>query len=335
MTNNFLKRFLCSITGNDYHQLKMDSLWSRRKVSLLGTTMLIPVIFWIISTFLLLRFVLESSLTSSVIAAVIAGTIIFSIERSIVMAEFEEGRGKWVIGTIRILLGVLVAILGAFVIDVVIFDRDIRLQLNRMQEQEVLLAQQEVDGMYMDQLNRLRKIVDENYNAWQKALEDVKLEAEGTSGSGLRGVHSITRLKMDIARQKEQEYYRSMNDLEKMNELVEVKKAEVAQIVRERFEDAGLLVRSEALFNLLFQDLKVSMVYLIFLLLMVFCELIPVMLKIYLPQSSYEYQMKIQDQVKRRQLMATHENFPFPHNLNSGNGHHRSHHVTNGRGRSW
>lgn len=305
---NIITRIMCSITGTDFHLLMKESGWSRKKVSLLGMVVLLPALIWTLSTFFMVNRVLDGSLNAGVFSALVAGLIIFAIERSIIMTETTDQKMTRRIKRMRWSMGLLVAILGAFVLDNVIFDHDIRWQVDRMREAEARKARSTADTLFASEQNAMQKLVDQRFADWQQALDAARREAEGSAGSGLRGVHDITKLKLRIAEQKEAEYRRELTALDSLKNSVLQYATQAEAQARARFDQPGLLLRIDALHQLAFSNLKVGIVYAIFLLLMLLIEVLPVTLKFALPESSYEYAQRIIDQVRRRQLETLYDN---------------------------
>lgn len=307
MTNIFT-RIMCSITGTDFHLLMKESGWSRKKVSLLGMVVLLPTLIWVLTTFFLVNRVLNGSLTTGIYAAVAIGLIIFTVERSIIMTDTTDQKMTRRIKRMRWIMGLLVAVLGAFVLDNVVFDHDIRLQLDRMRETEAREARRAADTLFASEQNEMQKLVDQRYSDWQQALEAAMREADGSGGTGRRGVDIITQLKLRIAEQKEAEYRSASLELDSLKKSVLQYATQAENQARARFDQPGLLLRIDALHQLAFSNLKVGIVYAIFFLLMLLIEVLPVTLKFALPESSYEYAQRIIDEVRRRQLSTLYDN---------------------------
>ncbi|MBK9290679.1 MAG: DUF4407 domain-containing protein [Bacteroidetes bacterium] len=301
MTKLF-NRISSFITGADYQRLRLESGWSLQKVSLLGMIVLLPTLIWGLSTYFLVHHVLGGSLKTGLFAALVASVVVFILERSIVMSETDSKRSERWIKTFRWILGFVVALLGAFAIDSVVFDHDIRLQLDRMKQHEAHEARLVAATAQSDALELLQQRTETARVEWMKALDVARREAEGTSGSGIKGVHSITRLKMQIAEQLEQDYLRALGEYTQAKSLTEKAMHEKEELALARFDNPGLLLRIEALHQLVFENRFALVAYLMFFLLMFIIEIMPVTLKFNLPESSYDYTSRLEDQMRRRNL---------------------------------
>ena len=111
------------LTGDNYKMLAADTPASKKKVVAMAIAMLVPVLIWIFNGFMLSFQVLQSGWGWAIITAIACGTIVFFIEKLIIMANGN----KW-LTFFRVCIGLIVALLGSIAIDEVIFKDDIRLQ---------------------------------------------------------------------------------------------------------------------------------------------------------------------------------------------------------------
>lgn len=106
----------------------------------------------------------------------------------------------------RILIGLIVAMLGAVCLDEVVFKADIDQQMTLIKTGLLEEEQHRVESQFDSDIALQREQVSKSYVAWQTLLAEVRGEADGSRGSGILGVHVITRLKMDQAIMLEQEF---------------------------------------------------------------------------------------------------------------------------------
>src|SRR5690606_7871373 len=118
--------FYCFLTGYPYRLVKEDTPKSQKKIGMLGTALLIPVIIWGICGFLLPYQVLNAALLPSLVSSAICLTLVCLLERTIVMAE----NSGWVY-FFRLILALLISTIGAIVIDEIVFEEDIAHQLQK------------------------------------------------------------------------------------------------------------------------------------------------------------------------------------------------------------
>ncbi len=299
-------RFACFITGDDYQMLKSDTPSSKKKVVTLVSILFLPVTMWFINILLLVSGVMRGSQITAIIAALFASWLIFMVERSIIMSN-----GSRVVMVFRILLGLFIAILGSLALDEVVFKRDIDKQMSRNKELMISQAKDEVAASFANDLVKQGDLVNEKQKTWNKSLENVSNEADGSGGSGMRGVHEITRLKMDLAGQTEQDYHTAKDDLDKLSNRLEKSKSEAVAMVNSSFDENALLERIKAMFDLVVSNGWMLFVYSLVTLLLFSLEFIVVILKICLPKSNYEFKLEIIEEIGKKRLMRLrdHDNY--------------------------
>ncbi|MCB0537542.1 MAG: DUF4407 domain-containing protein [Bacteroidetes bacterium] len=248
---------------------------SKRKIALLATCLLVPVILWFISTFLLVHHVLAGTGTAALTAALTASFIIFLIERSIILANSSK-----VITAFRVVLGMAIAIIGSICIDEVIFKNDIDNKVAEYQHAYVASAGNKTKDGFKEVLREKATVKDQKYKAWQKALKEAKGEADGSSGSGIAKVGQITKLKLSIAKQLEQEYRQAQtaydNKVAESNKQAQTAISEAAT----SFNGNALLLRIKAMFDLIKENSFMRFVYIVFTILLVMLEFLVVIIKL-------------------------------------------------------
>ena len=140
-------KYYSIIIGENPEYSKHFQPSSKRKIALFANCLMVPVILWFISSYLLVSHVLEGSFFAAILTAFVAGFIIFLIERAIVMSN-----GSKPIFWFRILLGLIVASLGSISMDEVIFKHDIDNQVAYYKQVEINNAVQRVEREYQNQI---------------------------------------------------------------------------------------------------------------------------------------------------------------------------------------
>jgi hypothetical protein len=298
-------KFACIITGDDYQMLMSDTPASRKKVNTLVSVMFLPVLMWAINVALLMSCVLNNSIISTIIGTLLAGTVIFIIERSIIMAN-----GSRVVMVFRIILGFLIATMGSIAFDEVIFSEDIDQQLAEKRGNELFEAEKRVDSLFSNQIQLKEAEVKGKHMVWLNSQDRASSEADGTSGSGARGVNSITRLKMEIANENNQDYLKTKTELSTLKNNKESDKQIAIKKVEASFSDHALLSRIEALFDLVLSNKYMFAVYIIFTLILFVLEFMVVILKLSLPQSNYERKLDMIEKIGERRLKMMQQKDP-------------------------
>ena len=111
----------CILTGDDYYRLEQFyDPQSNKKIQLFAMLILLPMLIWAIAIYSVARGVFETSWWVALISSVFASLIVLIVERSIIMSDSSN----WA-KAIRIALGLTIAAVGAFLVDEIIFAKDI------------------------------------------------------------------------------------------------------------------------------------------------------------------------------------------------------------------
>lgn len=281
-------RLYCFITGDEYAILKNDTPASKKKVALLATSLAVPVLIWFIVTILMVSHVLNYSMVAAVISGVFAASIIFVIERGIIMSNSSK-----VIGAFRIALGLVVAILGAICLDEVIFKEDIEQQLVKDFQVEIQNEQAKISDEYQSKFSAQEERTREKYAAWQRSMDDAKREADGSGGSGAKGVHGITKLKLQIASQNEQDYQAEQAALASMKAEIEGERNKIKEKLEATSSNHSFLSRIKAMFNLIMNDTWMLVIYSLMTAFFFFLEFLVVIFKLFMDETNYERKVKL------------------------------------------
>lgn len=290
-------RFACFITGDDYQMLKSDTPSSRKKVYTLVSVLSLPVLMWAINITLVMSIIMDKSLLISLAGGIIAAAVIFIIERSIIMAN-----GSKPVMVFRVFLGLLIAVLGSVAFDEVIFKEDIDQQLNIMKEGKKKEAQESTRQYYATLIHKQEQEVTKRKQDWDHTLSEAQKESDGTGGSRQRGISGITRLKLDVASQKEIEYQRAKAELDSISKYGDDKENQAVKGVETDFSDHALLQRIKAMFDLVQSEFFVAALYVVITLLLFCMEFMVVILKLTLPKSNYELKMEMIEEIGKRRM---------------------------------
>jgi hypothetical protein len=286
----------CFLTGEDYHILKSSTPMSRKKVHSLATVLLLPVIMWFATGYMLVNMVLDLAASTSLVVASVIAVVIFLIERNIIMAS-----GKGVMA-MRVLMGFITALLGSIALDEVIFEHDIDQQMlinkSEMISKRLIMA----DSLHSHAIRAQSLIVDEKLAAWYQALDEARKEADGTGGSGRIGVSGITRMKQEIAAQLEASYRQSDEELKMMTSRLDSEKALIAAGIEDSFNNHALLLRIKALFDLVITDEFMLAIYLLLTVFLFFIEFAVVLMKASWKKTCYEHKLEAIEIIGRKNI---------------------------------
>lgn len=253
---------------------------SQRKIQLLASCLLIPVVLWFLNGYLLVSHVLRGGVVAALLTAVVAALVIFLIERSVIMAK-----GSQAITIFRFLLGIVVALLGSISLDEVVFKQDIDTQVATYKAAYVSAAQARGDSSFRAQTSTQQQLVTKKYQAWQEALAHASGEADGSSGSGIAKVGRIAQLKLRVAAAYGKEYDLERVKLEALNLASKANLDVKGREAGEAFRDNALLLRLRAMHDLVKQDSYMLGLYLLFTAFLFFLEFIVVIIKTFSTKS--------------------------------------------------
>jgi hypothetical protein len=285
-------KFYCLITGDDLELVRKDTPASIKKIKTLGTIVFIPVILWFISGFLLATQILGKSSLIGFSTAIVMGAIIFILEKSILMMPKSK-----ILLLFRFALGFLIAFMGATITDQVLFKTDIDKQMLLNKQNEIDQTHQEIQNNYQKTLGNQTSLAAKRNEEWIQSLDLARKEADGTAGSGTKGVHSITKLKMSIAAENEKNYKESVKDLELTKSRLVAEKEHVKKEIEESFTQESLLLRIKALHDLIQKNKSMRSIYFGATILLFLLEFSVILLKICGPKTNYEKKLDLIEEI--------------------------------------
>jgi len=289
-------KVFCKITGDDYKILATETPESRKKVIAQGTVIFIPVIIWFVIGFLVSTKIMELNVSNGLLIGFILGLLIFILERTIIMAH-----GKRIINWFRIILGIVIAALGAIFLDEIIFAADIEHQIHKMQNKKLADTENDVKNLYDNQLAIAKDEASKRYSDWQSAMTLAIREADGTGGSGRRGISNITNLKMNVAEDLKIQYEKALEQYELLISAQEKDLSE-ATIATNSQNYNGILIRVKALFQLVFSDWVMALIYGLFTLFLFSMEFLVVLIKIGWQKTNYERRLEMIEEIGKRRM---------------------------------
>lgn len=290
-------KIFCKIVGADYQILRTCGPESKKKIVIVANALFIPVLLWLITGFLISYEILCKNLGVSILTSLICGTIIFLIERQIIMS-----RGSSFQTAIRLVMGLCVATLGSIALDEIIFKKDIDIQV---QSNKAKYIKEETEKYCLELDNSLHKQkadVVSSKDKWTSTLNDANKEADGTGGSGQKGVSSITKLKLKTAQYLFVDYNMALAKLK----LIESEKSKATYSkqleLNKQFNTNSLLIRVKAMFELILVDKAMLAVYLIFTLLLFVLEFIVIITKYSVNTTTYDRRVLLIEEIGKRKL---------------------------------
>lgn len=276
-----------------------DTPKSRQKVRLLANALLVPVIIWAVSSFLLAKHVMETSCSAAIMISICCTILVFLVERIILMLQGNARTARF-----SFFLGGCIALVGSLAIAEIVFAEDIDYQIQKNKEKYATQVAAE-QGVIFDSVQQMPLKL-QSLSALKTAVKEAELlaitEMEGKD-INTKATGSLTKEKMAMANaraailQKDKSVYDSLLH----------QKALLMQTAKDRtlFEsNDGLMVHGHAFFTLVFSDWIMATVFTVFLLLMFFLEFLAVIVKKLVPESNYERQQRIFAEIDERKIKA-------------------------------
>jgi hypothetical protein len=166
--SNWIK-FGCFLTGYNCKLLRQCSEASYKKLKKFTSAILIIALIWFINGFLLSQNYFKTELWQSIGIGILFIFLIIQIERQIILSV---GKSSWV-SLIRIFLGIIMAVVGAVIIDQIFFQEDIEKEkiFNLQKEVNKVVPQKTVE--IKSQIKQLDSILAEKTIEQNKILTDI------------------------------------------------------------------------------------------------------------------------------------------------------------------
>jgi len=289
----------CVLTGENYKLLSADTPASKKKVVALSLAILIPVSIWVFNGFMLLYQVLKAGWGWALITAAVCGSIVFLIEKLIIMAN---GNG-W-LTFFRICIGFVVALLGSIALDEVVFKDDIDISVVQVKGDFIKKAKKKAETEFIElsnmaDLNTKISTAQQNFDKIEAA---VLAEGDGSMGTKNKGIGSVTLFKDKKAQERKEDLFNLQNTQTALSLRKDSVVNEAGKNAAKSFKDHALLTRLKALFNLVASDGYMMTVYILFTILMFLFEFLVVILKHTWKKTNYERRLEMIEEIGIRRM---------------------------------
>lgn len=263
---NLFSKLPYQITGDSYEQLKKYDPDSRKKISILGWFTIIPSFLWFISSFLLCYKILGTGCGIALLSGIIAAAMIFIFERNIV----QSNKTHWILTSLRIFLGLCIAVFSSVIIDLVIFKNDID---HYAQEQMI---------------NREEQKVKDASITFQAATDRFNNEMEGGSNSKMKGFGRIAKEKKEQVLEEKIKLAKADSSLVKLKSVFADTESPEFKQMSEGMGLDTILNRIKLLHEFVIQNRLAFWAWFILLMIGVLLEVFGVITKSFYPKSAYE-----------------------------------------------
>lgn len=277
-----LFKLACFMTGDNPDLVDRYDVTSRKKICLQALNLLIPTSIWFLCGFGAVYVILQKPLWLSLFTGVLMATFIFIIDRTIISMP-----GSWKVNLMRLGIGALMSVLGATIVDLLIFDDEIRNEIaettDRHANSIAVLRTQRVQ----QEVDRQQKTVRELFDLWKEKEQQYVLEATGKL-SGHRGVDTIARSIKAQAYEFEMKHRTAQQRLDSAQAALSGQLVSEQEAVKSDYRQSGILNRINALDAILDRDHVSKWAYYLMTAICLLLELSVILFKILMPQSPYD-----------------------------------------------
>jgi hypothetical protein len=267
-------------------------------------------------------FSIFGSLPMAIFFAVVWGLIIFNFDRFLVSTMRKYGVSpsqQLKMAIPRILLAILIGVTIARPLELKIFEKEINVKVQenmhkKMQLNDSLLLLEQANSVNTalaekDRLQQRKTAVEDTLHSLQLSYV---AEADGTGGSGRRGIEKLTRLKMEAFTNSLNQYSPELAQLAsgiKIQDSIIANNRAATEIKRKKYEasiadNVGFLERNKALSDLSDEESSVFWTSVMLSLLIILIEAGPVLSKLIMQAGPYDVALGEQELTK----MAESEN---------------------------
>lgn len=261
-----IANYWCHVVGESPQRVAGFHASTVQRTKAYALAIHIPVLTWCVTGFVIARHVFALDTQYALSASLLCGGLIYLIERLVLSAP-----KSMLLNAVRVLMGLVIAFLGAATVDLVVFDREIVQQLNRA-------AFEQLAAEHDAKLAAHAKLVDQRKSDWLRGQQAANCEANGTCGSKVRSVGPVYR---ELARQADflrQEYLAT----QAQSQALDHDKALALARLRANPpspSEAGLLARLQALHDYVTQNRAAFVAWGLLFSLVLFLELVVIFTK--------------------------------------------------------
>ena len=281
-----ISNYLCMVVGETPERVARLHGSTRRRLKTFSIALHIPVVLWAVTGFVIASRVFHLSTGESAGIAAFCSGLIYLLER-LVLATPKA----WFVNVGRLVIGLVIAVLGASAVDLVIFEREVALQLR-------VAGQARITAEYDRALAQQQAVVSLKKADWMMAQAAANCEADGTCGSRVRSVGPVYQKLAQQAQLLRQDYDHAHARLEAL--AVERQATLNAwQDSPKALEEAGLLSRVDALHHYTMNNAAALVAWLLFFVLVLSMELMVVFVKLVFGETVDDRLERIREQLSR------------------------------------
>lgn len=317
MTDMWLK-ISCFFTGYNYQIVKNSSELAAKTVKKNMSALILISMLWAFIGFNFTARYLHGSIITSTIVALIMVTVVIQIERQILMSVHSNNWGL----LIRALIGVIMAIIGSFIVDQIIFKDDVeQYRMAAVQDRinNILpIKTMELKG----QIVQIAKAIDEKESERNALLEELGRKPTITTPTSVGKYEKDSTGKMVMVRQEvtyqsvpnpkanivtkiDEQLAMLRNELAKKEDLLLNIRADIEKEVKDK---TGFLDEVGSLYKIVVSSRLSTFIWLLFFLFFLFWELFILFNKINDKETDYEIVLLHQMETRKMKIKEIEKN---------------------------
>jgi hypothetical protein len=277
-----LLKSACNVLGENYNVLQKCSSKAQTKIRSIFLILMIPAFIWFVTGYLTASSVFGYGIFASSFTGIIFAAIVLIID-----ITFLSVKGNWLV-FYRFIIVALSCILNTLLFDTIVFGDDFKALENRMHIEELRTTYQtsvRSDSLQLVNLNEQLKLSGANTDM---ARKDFTSEADGTGGSGVRGMSKIALGKKGVYDQLKQNHDRISYEVNALSG--KLREGEERYIEAHKEDRIGIQLRIRAMLEHLFGNgLSINQLFPgICLLLIAMLEFSPLIVKTKMKETDYD-----------------------------------------------
>jgi len=294
-----ISNYLCMVAGEAPDRVARLHESTRRRMKTFAIALHIPVVLWAVTGFVIASRVFHLTNWESAGIAAFCSGLIYLLER-LVLATPKA----WFVNVGRLVIGLVISVLGASAVDLVIFEREIVLQLR-------VAGQARITAEYDRAIEQQQVLLSQKKADWMTAQAAANCEANGTCGSLVRSVGPVYEKLAEQAQLLRQDYGHAQSRIEALTG----EQQAALQAWRDSpraLEEAGLLSRVEALHHYTMHNTAALVAWLLFFVLVLSMELMVVFVKLVFGETVDDRLERIREELSRHKAESYLENMTSP-----------------------
>lgn len=311
----FYLQIACFFTGYEYKILLECSSLSIKKLKKYFSAIIIVSIIWFFVGFNFSQTYIKLGVGQSIIGAIIAVIMIIQIERQIILS-IERNRFAM---RVRLVLGLIIALLGGAIIDQIIFQDDIeyakkesdQIKVNEIMKKktaqldsQIKHLERSIQDRRQEQLELQKSIAKNPFVQKKYQREDYVIDTTKKKNIKVGGSNEVTEVR-NPNEERVKSLDKTIQDLENQLKETEKQKFNLREEVEKEVKNTkGFLNEISLLWQVIISNRISIVTYIMFFLLFLIIELLVVLIKS-TSKNYTDYELKIiaSDEIKKEQIL--------------------------------